>query len=108
MIEYTHPALNEEITAIGGHFVLVKEERLIGCHRPVLYHVGYAVVDSSCCGVGGAAFASVAGYVLRWRHTAGPGGRIVSLVEPVTDAEAREKIKRMIREKEFVHQVDFL
>ncbi len=49
---FLHPELNREITAIGGHYIWVKEGRLPFGDREVLYLVGYAVLDTTCCGVG--------------------------------------------------------
>ena len=62
--EYIHHELNCEVTAIGGHYVLTKEVRLPFQGQEVLYVVGYAVVDNSCCGVGGMAYAVYRG--LSW------------------------------------------
>ena len=57
MVVYVHPLINQEITAIGGRYLLTKEVRLPFEGREALYVVGYAVVDNSCCGMGGMAFA---------------------------------------------------
>ena len=51
--DFTHPELGQEVTAIGGHYVFGKEIRWPFSNREILYFVGYAVLDSTCCGVGG-------------------------------------------------------
>ena len=65
--DFIHPNLGQEITAIGGHYVFNNERRLSFDGRDVLYLVGYAVVDTSCCGVGGCAYAMVPGVVKKWK-----------------------------------------
>jgi hypothetical protein len=51
--EYTHE-LNREVRSISGGYELEREEKFDMHGKEVLYVVGNAVVDSSCCGVGGA------------------------------------------------------
>ena len=51
--KYVHQPLNQEVTAIGGHYLLVKEVRLPFEGREVLYLVGHAAFDTICCGPGG-------------------------------------------------------
>jgi hypothetical protein len=105
--EYIHHELNREVTAIGGHYVLTKEVRLPFAGREALYLVGYAVVDNSCCGVGGMAYAHVPGFIVAWKSRASDDGLAVSLVEPIDDPTARAEIRRLIQGKEIVHQIRF-
>ncbi len=105
--EYAHQELNREVTAIGGHYVLTKEVRLPFDGREVLYLVGYAVVDNSCCGVGGMAYAVVPGFILDWKSKTSDDGLAVSLVEPIDDPAVQADIRRLIRGKEVVHQIRF-
>jgi hypothetical protein len=105
--EHIHHELNREVAAIGGHYVLTNEVRLPFDGREVLYLVGYAVVDNSCCGVGGVAYALVPGYIVAWKNKANDDGLAVSLVEPIDDPTAQADIRRLIQEKEVVHQIRF-
>ena len=105
--EYIHHELNREVTAIGGHYVLTKEVRLPFEGREALYVVGYAVVDNSCCGMGGMAYALVPGFILDWKSKTSNEGRAISLVEPIYDEAAQREIRRLIEKKEVVHQVRF-
>jgi hypothetical protein len=107
IIDYTHPALNEEITAIGGHFVLIKENRLYREPHEILYYVGYAVVDTSCCGLGGTAFAWVAGYIHDWQYRWTADGRPVSRIEPIRNESVKRDLSRSIKATEGVVQVNF-
>ncbi len=44
---YEHQPLNEDITAISGHYVITGETRLQYLEQEILYVTGYSVVDSS-------------------------------------------------------------
>jgi len=104
---YAHPILGEEITTIGGHYVLAKEMRLPHHGREILYLVGYAILDSTCCGVGGCAYAIVPGFLLDWKFKKDLAGRPVSEVRPIQDPLAQKEISQLIQKKEMVHQVNF-
>lgn len=106
-VDYVHLPLHRPVTAIGGQYELVKEVRLPFRGREVLYVVGYTVIDTSCCGVSGFAYARVAGFVLVWKGGASEEGWPVSRVEPVRDGAAQREIRRRIRERETVHQIQF-
>ena len=105
--EYIHHELNREVTAIGGHYVLTKEVRLPFEGREILYIVGYAVVDNSCCGVGGMAYALVPGFILDWKSKTSNEGLAASLVEPIGDQATQREIRQLIERREVVHQVTF-
>jgi hypothetical protein len=106
--EYVHQELNQEVTAIGGHYVLVKEARLSFRGREVLYLVGHAAFDTTCCGAGGCAYALVPGFVLDWKIGTDEAGLAVSQVEPIHDTDTQQALWRLIQKQEVVHQVRFL
>ena len=108
MTEYIHQELNQEINAIGGEYILVKEVRLPFEGRETLYIVGHAVFDSTCCGVSGCAFALVPGFILQWRGKQNTEGLYISEVEPIRSETTQIHIRALILEKEFAHQVQFL
>ena len=105
--EYVHQELNREIVAIGGHYVLAKEVRLPFRGREVLYLVGCAVVDTSCCGAGGCAYALVPGFILEWKSQTDGDGLAISQVEPIRDEVTQREVRRLIEREEPVHQVMF-
>lgn len=107
LLEVSHPALNSEVTAIGGYYVILKEDTLDFQNREVLYWVGCAVLNSSCCGIGGVSYAKVQGYVQRYRYKQDLSGADVSLVEPIVDAFQRKTIQQLLMRKEMIHQVEF-
>jgi len=90
---HVHPALGEEVRAIGGRYELTEERIVPFAGRDLLVDLGVAEVDASCCGVAGGAFAVVAGYVAALRFATGASGSALSRVERVTD----ERTQRAIR-----------
>jgi hypothetical protein len=78
--DYIHPDLNEEIRTISGHYILSRKNRLPFNDRQVLYFIGCAVVDSSCCGTGGCAYALVPGYIRQWKYKLTAGNLAVTQV----------------------------
>ncbi len=99
--------MGEEVTAIGGHYVPEREERIEVDGREVIYLVGYGVVDTSCCGQGGARYALVPGYIRKWKYTSNEDGQEVSEVELVTSEAEMKEIKTSINERELLNQVNF-
>ena len=107
-IEYVHQELNQEVTAIGGHYILVKEDRLPFRDQQILYLVGHAAFDTTCCGVGGCAYALVPGFILKWRCVVNQDGLAVSQVVAIRDEAIQRDIRRLIESREVVHQILFL
>jgi hypothetical protein len=104
--EYAHEEIDREIHTVSGHYAFRKEARLPFGDREVLYTVGYAVVDRSCCGPGGCGFAIVPGYVVSWKSKIDDQGRPLSQVEPIRDPSARKEVARLIQGCEMVNQVE--
>jgi len=108
MEEFIHPVLNEEVDAIGGHYVLTKEKTLLYKGRKILYYIGYGVVDTSCCGATGCGYAVIPGYIYQWHIKETPDtGQAVTLVEPI-EKELQENVAKLIKLKAGVMQVHFL
>jgi len=106
-IDHVHHELNHEITAIGGHYAFLKEGTLLHAGRNVLYYVGCAVMNSTCCGVGGVAFARVPGYICDFRYKTDKTGAPISRVEPIRDNDSQIQISTVLRENESITQVEF-
>jgi hypothetical protein len=105
--EYIHRELGETITAIGGHYALTREERLAYKGREVLYLVGYALMDTTCCGAAGCGYAQVQGFVEKWRYNIAPDGSAMTRIVLIQDEPEQAQIARLIQEKELVQQVIF-
>ena len=105
--EFVHPRLDAEVTAVGGHYVFAREQRIDVEGRRILYFVGYGVFDTTCCGAGGCGYALVAGEVVDDVERYSDDGRRVSRVVPIAEGERRETLRRWITETEYVSQVVF-
>ncbi len=106
-MEFRHPRIGEEVEAIGGHYVFTKEEILEHESGPILYFVGCAVADRSCCGPAGCGYAVVAGYVISLHHTEHEGNRLFSDLAPVPET-LHQGIAQAIKSCEGVSQVQFV
>ena len=104
---FVHYPLNQEITAIGGHYFFIKEARLPYQGREILYRIACATIDRSCCGVGGLGYAFVPGFVISWHTKHTDEGLPVSQIEPIKSPAVRKKIESLIKQKESIHQVNF-
>jgi hypothetical protein len=105
---FSHPELNLQVTAIGGNYVLLKEVRLPFNDEEILYLVGMAIFDTTCCGTGGCAYALVPGFIRQWQYKTDANSRPVSQVKHIGQERLRKKIREMIFKKEAVHQIDFM
>ncbi len=106
-LEYTHLKLNEDLYCPAGYYTPEKEVRLKHNNREVLYVVGHAVMDSSCCGIGRWAYVIVPGYIVNWQNRTNEDGLPVSKVEPISDKATRDNIRQLIREAEPVSRIEF-
>lgn len=106
--EFVHPVLNEAICAIGGEYVLHHEMRVVDGDGDLLYYTGFFMIDRSCCGVGGSAYAMVAGFVVDWEYKIAEDGCRVSRVRPVKKQRDRKRIEAMIKQMDPMCRVTFL
>ena len=107
MADFVHPCLDEEVVSISGHYSLTQERILEYRGREVLYFLGYAVCDTSCCGAGGWGYALVAGVLLSLRVAKDASGRWVSRVESILDEAEKKEIAQKIAKETSVSQVVF-
>jgi hypothetical protein len=105
--EYAHIPLDEEVTAIGGYYILEKEVRLPFRGEEVLYVIGMSLIDSSCCGVAGCKYAIVPGYILEWQHRTNDDNLPITQVQPIRDKETRAEITTLIKQADIVQHVEF-
>ena len=106
-LEYTHLQTNEDVTTIAGYYTPLKEVRLPYNGKEVLYVVGQAVIEASCCGVGCWGYILVPGFIVNWRNKTNEAGLPVSEVEPISDKLARDNISQIIKEAESIPQIEF-
>ncbi len=105
--EYTHLPLNQEVTGIAGYYTPLKEVRLPCRGKEVLYVVGQAALESSCCGAACWVYGVVPGYIINWQKGRNEAGLPVSEVAPVSAKREREGIRQIIEEAESLSQVEF-
>ena len=105
--EYIHQEINQEVRAIGGGYMLTKEEQIQYNDRKVLYLIGFAAFDTTCCGNGGCNYAIVPGYIVNWKEQQNEEGLFVSRVEAVCDESEKGEIRRLINAQEVVSQINF-
>ena len=84
--EFTHPELGEEIRSISGYYAPREEQVLPYQGREVLVVLGYACIDSSCCGCGSWSYVQVPGFLVK----KGAGQPAVSVVETIEDQAVRD------------------
>ena len=106
-LKYTHLELNEDVNCMAGFYTPLKEVRLEYNHREVLYVIGRAVIESSCCGVGNWGYALVPGYMVSWQNEKNDDGLPKSEVEPISDEAAQNDIRKIIKEVENISQIEF-
>ena len=99
--------LNKEVQSISGWYKLYKEERITYKGKEFLYFVGDGAVESSCCGAGGCHYAVVPGSVVKWKSETNADGLFTSLVEPVTNKELQNQLRKILIKNEGVNQVQF-
>ncbi|MBA7669979.1 hypothetical protein ES703_78120 [subsurface metagenome] len=106
--KYTHLELDKDVViGIGGYYTPQQELRLKYNGKEVLYVVGRAVVESSCCGTGSWVYAVVPGYIVNWQNTKNEDSRPVSEVEPIVDKKVQEAIRQVIQKKEAASLIGF-
>lgn len=109
METFIYPELNEPVEFFGGRYVFNEEGRVSCQGKEVLYFIGIAGLEASCCGRSGCAFAKVPGFVPHGKTKRDKSGRLVSQVEKISDAKIREEIRQLLKEKyPHVTQIEFL
>ena len=105
---YVHPELNQPIEFFGGTYLFVSEGCIDFNGKEVVYLLGFAAVEASCCGRGGSAFIKVPGF-LGPRRDMVRGSARVSEIERIVDENCQREITVLLREKfPAFRQVEFL
>ncbi len=63
--EFTHPELDQEVHSIAGYYIPREEHTLPYDSREVLYIVGDACIEASCCGVASWSYIQVPGFLVK-------------------------------------------
>jgi hypothetical protein len=105
--QYCHQKLGEDYGGIAGYYTPLKEVRLPYHDREVLYIVGRAVIESSCCGTGNWPYALAPGFILEWHQGQNENGLPVTSVELIQDPETRKDLLSIIRRREELDCITF-
>jgi len=77
--------------------------------KEVLYLLGMACIEASCCGTGGCGFIKVPGCIRKWKKRRNETGRPVSEVERVETQDQQKEIQDLLKEKHpGFSQIEFL
>ena len=104
---YIHAELDEEIRAIGGYYRFTREWIIPLEGEDVLCLIGYALLDTSCCGAAGCGYALCEGVIEAYHTGKMPDGRWISRLRPLDDPLKQRRVKEIIRNSECIDQVIF-
>lgn len=105
---FKHFAIGEEIRSAAGGYIVQKEAVTKIGEKEILYYIASAFFDTSCCGAGGCGYAIVVGYVANYRFNRDKNGTLLTEIETIESENEKEKIKKILLDKEKLDQVVFL
>ena len=105
--DYTHQLLDKQYGGISGYYTPRKEFRLNYQSRQVLYIVGHAVVESSCCGSGNWDYVLVPGFVVNWHSGKNQSGLSTTSVEAVENLQDIKELTSVIQARENTNCITF-
>jgi len=94
--EFAHPDLGEEVRSISGYYLPCEEHVLQLDGREVIYVLGQACLDTSCCGASAWSYVQVPGYLVNRHIRRTAAGTLVSEVEPIQDDETRDQLAGLL------------
>lgn len=104
--EHRHePGLGQSF--VNGAYELGEVRRIVIAGRDILYRLGSASLDNSCCGNHGCAYALVIGAVIEDRAAAGDGPASSLLREISADEPLAAAIRAALMEREAIGVVNF-
>jgi len=105
--DYIHQELGQDVQSISGTYTPLRELRLREDGREVLCIIGNSIVDTACCGSGSFLYATIPGYILKWKERTNDAGLPVSELEPVNDEAVKRKVMKELRETENINNFNF-
>jgi hypothetical protein len=99
--------LGAEVEAPSGHYKPL-EERFLGHEgRRLLYTLGSACIEVSCCGVGDWQYARVEGYLVEDSHPRGQGDPGGIEIDTIDDERERAAIAKLLEEEHPGVRIEF-
>ncbi len=97
LVEFIHPNLGEEVSARAGYYCALEEHILPYGDRELLYILGHACIDNSCCGGNSNwGYVQVPGFVVRKHVRQEDSGLTVTEIEIIEDEDSRREIRKII------------
>jgi hypothetical protein len=104
---YSHDNLGTEVQAPWGYYQALEEGHLTYSGRQVLYTLGSACIEASCCGKGSWNYVRVEGYVDEKSGQSDPAGVDPVEVDTIEEAGERAAIAKLLGEEHPGVRVEF-
>jgi hypothetical protein len=98
-MEFTHPELGQEVQTLAGYYVPVEEHVLPYNGRELVYILGYACIEASCCGAANWSYIQVPGFLVRKHIRSGGRTPPASEIETIQGEEDRNTIRQSLTKK---------
>jgi hypothetical protein len=97
--EYTHPELGREVRSISGYYLPIEEHVFAYNDREVIYVLGDACIEASCCGSKSWVYIQVPGFLVRRHIRVSHDILPISEVESIEGREDRHSIYQVLIKK---------
>jgi hypothetical protein len=96
-----------EVVAPSGYYQPIKEELIDFDGRQVLYVLGSACIEASCCGIGSWAYVRVEGYVVGEEDVSDENGGKATQIDTITAEGDKAAIGALLLEKHPGARIEF-
>lgn len=97
----------QRVEYVNGAYELHSIKRLWEQQREILYCLGEAELDNSCCGLVGLSYALVIGEMVERDVRKTSDGHSVSVVRAISDTESQRRIRAQLLASENISEVNF-
>lgn len=104
--DYEH-RVPQRVDYVNGCYRLHCIKQLRVQEREILYCLGDAELDNSCCGLIGVSYALVIGEIVTHGVRTTPDGNTVSLLRQIQDPQFERTIRAALLERENISDVNF-
>jgi hypothetical protein len=94
--EYNHLELGVEVHNIAGYYVPLEEHIIQLDGKDLLFLLGFACIESSCCGVRSWNYIQVPGFLTGKTSKGGEGITGISQVDTIEDTPTRLRIAEIL------------
>ena len=104
---YLPESFGSEIVAPSGYYQPIEEAVVDHDGRRLLYVLGSACIDASCCGIGSWQYARVEGYLVESDRPRGEDDRDRTEIDTIEDDSDRRAIIRLLLDKHPGVRIEF-